>query len=242
MEFFRENKLHIQYSINYHIRMYQALQVFLLGLGLFALIWFIWRKASTQKSHPLPVWLSWMVAMDNPFTKINRAATIIEHLDLKPGLCVADIGCGPGRNTIPLAKAVGPDGKVSAIDIQRGMLDQVELKATQSDLHNIDLIQTAMGEEELPHMHYDRVLMVTVIGEIPEQHSAIQEIHRSLKPEGILSITEVIFDPHFQSRGKIRRLLSDNGFEEIAFFGGPLAYTINFQKILKPTHQPTAAR
>ena len=43
-------------------------------------------------------------------------------------------------------------------------------------------------------------------------------VYRFMKPEGILSITEVIFDPHLQSRCKIRCLLSDNGIKEVASF------------------------
>ena len=43
-------------------------------------------------------------------------------------------------------------------------------------------------------------------GEFPEQEAALQEIYQALKPGGILSVTEIIFDPHFQSRESVQRV------------------------------------
>ena len=69
-----------------------------------------------------PVWLRWLVELDNPFTEANRSELIIRNLDLQPGDDHLDIGCGPGRLTIPVAQQVGPQGAVVAIDLQAGML------------------------------------------------------------------------------------------------------------------------
>jgi len=54
----------------------------------------VWRFASRRRAIPCPVWLRWLVELDNPFTATNRAAVIIEHLDLRPGMTVLDIGSG----------------------------------------------------------------------------------------------------------------------------------------------------
>ncbi|MCP5406928.1 MAG: class I SAM-dependent methyltransferase [Chromatiaceae bacterium] len=53
--------------------------------------------------------------LDNPFTKTNRAAFIIETLSLSKGMKVLDAGCGPGRLTVPLAQSVGRNGCVVAL-------------------------------------------------------------------------------------------------------------------------------
>jgi predicted methyltransferase len=74
-------------------------------------------------------------------------------------------------------------------------------------------------------------MLVTVLGEIPEQEAALKEIFASLKPGGILSVTEVIFDPDFQSRESVQRLANSVGFREVAFFGKRLAYTMHFEKL-----------
>ncbi len=81
--------------------------IIVLGIiGLTVLIFLVWRLVSHRRELPCPVWLHWMVEMDNPFTRTNRAAVIIEHLDLKPGMKALDFGCGPGRVTIPMAERV----------------------------------------------------------------------------------------------------------------------------------------
>jgi ubiquinone/menaquinone biosynthesis C-methylase UbiE len=171
-----------------------------------------------------------MVELDNPFTKTNRASVIIELLGLQPGMKVLDAGCGPGRLAIPAAKAIGSQGELTALDLQAGMLARVEEKARPAGLSNIRLMQAELGQGKLENNYYDRALLVTVLGEIPEQEAALQEIYQALKPGGILSVTEVIFDPHFQSRESVQRVASRVGFHEAGFFGKRLAYTMHFKK------------
>ncbi len=190
----------------------------------------VWRFISNRRSLPCPSWLSWMVEMDNPFTKTNRASVIIDLLGLQPGMKVLDAGCGPGRLAIPAAKAIGSQGELTALDLQAGMLTRVQEKARTAGLSNIRLMQAGLGEGKLEKAYYDRALLVTVLGEIPEQEAALQEIYQALKPGGILSVTEVIFDPHFQSRESVQRVAGRVGFREAGFFGKRLAYTMHFEK------------
>jgi len=205
-------------------------------LGIIAaivLISIIWRLLSRFCVIPCPSWLGWMVEMDNPFTSINRAKTIIAQLDLKPGMKVADIGCGPGRLTIPLAQAVGPQGSVTAMDIQEEMLAKVRAKAQAANLSNIVYLHAGVGQNKLPLNNFDRIVLVTVLGEIPEQLNALQEIYRALKPGGILSVTEFIFDPHFQRKATVQRLAQQAGLQEVACHGSWYAYTMQFKKQMK---------
>ena len=202
----------------------------LFGLvGLFSVIGIIWRLASSRRSLPCPVWLRWFVELDNPFTRTNRAATIIEHLELEPDMAVLDVGCGPGRVAIPLAQRV-PQGEVVAVDIQEGMLRRAKVKALNAHVSNIRFVQAGAGEGKLGRDCFDRALLVAVLGEIPNQEAALQEIFDALQPGAILSVTEVIFDPHFQGRGKVTRLAEAIGFREHKFFGTRLAFTLNLQK------------
>jgi ubiquinone/menaquinone biosynthesis C-methylase UbiE len=200
----------------------------LLGLGI--LISLIWRLASRRQELPCPSWLGWMVELDNPFTEVNRAAFIVEHLGLEPGMRVLDAGCGPGRLTLPLAAAVGPSGQVLALDIQAEMLSRASDKLKSAGLDNVEFIQAGLGQGVLPSGYFDRAVLVTVLGEIPDQASALKEIYRALKPGGILSVTEVIFDPHFQRHKTVVRLVETAGFREVELFGRKLAYTMHFQK------------
>lgn len=200
----------------------------LIGLGLVGLIW---RLSSRRHELPCPAWLGWMVEMDNPFTKVNRARVIVGLLELTPGMTVLDAGCGPGRLTLPLAQAVGPQGQVLALDVQEEMLARVREKVQAAVLQNVQYQQGGLGEGKLPQAHFDRAVLVTVLGEIPDQVAALKEIYGALKPGGVLSVTEVIFDPHFQRRETVLQAARAAGFKEKNLFGRSLAYTLHLEKL-----------
>jgi ubiquinone/menaquinone biosynthesis C-methylase UbiE len=205
-----------------------TLIIILGGLGI--LVSMAWRLYSKRQSLPCPAWLGWMVEMENPFTRVSSSQFIVEHLDLEPGLRVLDAGCGPGRVTLPLAEAVGPEGEVVALDLQQEMLDRVRSEANRRGLENIHFLQAALGTGEVKEKDFDRVVMVSVLGEIPQPAEALQEIAAGLKPGGILSITEVIFDPHFQTRKAVLSWTTAAGLQEKEFLGKRLAYTLLLEK------------
>jgi 2-polyprenyl-3-methyl-5-hydroxy-6-metoxy-1,4-benzoquinol methylase len=166
-----------------------------------------WRLTSRRHALPCPAWLRWFVELDNPFARAGRAEIILQHLDLRPGMTVLDAGCGPGRVTIPLARQLARAGQggVVAMDIQDGMLRRAREKARAAGLDNIQFLQAGVGEGKLGSERFDRVLLVSVLGKIPDREAALLEIFTALKPGGILSVTEVIFDPHYQGRTTVLR-------------------------------------
>jgi ubiquinone/menaquinone biosynthesis C-methylase UbiE len=119
---------------------------------------------------------------------------------------------------------------VVAIDIQPGMLRRAQEKAQAANHGNIRFLQAGAGEGKLGSSRFDRALLVTVLGEIPNRRAALKEIFDALKPGGLLSVTEVLFDPHYQRRSTVLHLTEEAGFRERARFGNRLAFTINFIK------------
>lgn len=75
---------------------------------------------------------------------------VVEALDLKPGMRVADIGSGSGLFTRPIARAVAPDGVAYAVDIDAALLRIVERSAAEQQLGNIRIVQAQPADPKLP--------------------------------------------------------------------------------------------
>ena len=194
-----------------------------IGFGLW------WRVASRHHLLPCPSWLSWV--LESPYMEaVASSAVTLERLNLVSGMRVLDVGCGSGRIAVPAAARVGPNGQIVALDLQSAMLKKLEERATVVNLTNIQTVLAKIGQGVLEDNAFDRALLVQVLGEIPNRKAALKEIHAALKPGGILSVTEVIPDPHYQSRSTVRRLAEAAGFHLVRHHGSWLAFTMNFVK------------
>ncbi len=78
---------------------------------------------------------------------------------------------------------------------------------------------------------FDLVILVTTLGEIPDRAAAIRESFKALKSGGVLSVTELFGDPHYQSRSTVRRLIEEAGFELQAIHGHWWFFTANYVKV-----------
>jgi ubiquinone/menaquinone biosynthesis C-methylase UbiE len=189
-----------------------------------------WGMLSRRRNIPCPSWLGWLVELDNPLFRNNRASAIAGGLGLRPGMTVLDAGCGPGRLAIPMAREVGPGGRVVALDLQAGMLRKAQERAKSAGLDNIVFEQGDIAGCETGEGVFDRAVLVTVLGEVPDRRAALQAIFKALKPGGVAAITEVIADPHFQPRPSVIRLAEDAGFRERSRSGNFLSYTLYLEK------------
>jgi SAM-dependent methyltransferase len=204
----------------------------LLGLGLTGSVMIAWRYVSRIKPLPCPAWMSGL--MENPLTRgVMDAPLLVQRAGLKSGMHVLDAGCGAGRVTVEAAERVGETGEIVALDIQPAMLEKARARSKQAGVNNVRFMLSALGEGMLPENRFDRALLITVLGEIPDRRAGLNEIAASLKPGGILSITEMMPDPHYQTIHSIRLLADSAGLLESRVFGNKLVYTINFRKPVK---------
>ena len=190
-----------------------------------------WRVLSRRRRLPCPAWLGWILA--NPYMNaVAGSATLLDRAGVEPGMRVLDAGSGPGRLTIPAAARVGPRGEVIALDLQDEMLDRVRRRVAEHGLANVRTILCDVESfADSPDAgRIDRAILVAVLGEIPDREGAMRALYAALAPGGLLSVTEVIPDPHFQTRSTVRRLAEGAGFRLERTYGMALAFTMNLRK------------
>ncbi|TVQ13961.1 MAG: methyltransferase domain-containing protein [Balneolaceae bacterium] len=198
--------------------------------GLALVTGFSRRVASKVISMPVPFTWRWLEEKENPFLRNYRTERIISRLGLKPGMRVLDAGCCGGRLTIPVARMVGPAGHVTALDVQEESIISTRMKAESHNISNIRYLNAASGICCISENEFDRVLLVSVLGELTDREEAMGIMYRSLKPGGMLSVTEIITDPHYLSHTTVARLATMAGFQEKAVYGNRMTYTFNFVK------------
>jgi ubiquinone/menaquinone biosynthesis C-methylase UbiE len=183
-----------------------------------------------KRALPCPSWLTFL--LENSYMESKAGSSVlIDRIGLKKGMKVLDIGCGPGRLTIPFAKHVGANGEVVALDIQERMLQKLMERIKSNELTNVRFILGGAGQGKIQEENsFDRAILVTVLGEIPDKKSALEEIYKALKPKGVFSITEVFPDPDFQRQSKVLRLATAAGFILDKKYGSTLTFTMNFIK------------
>jgi SAM-dependent methyltransferase len=198
-------------------------------VAVFVIIGLGWRWASRTRSLPCPSLFAW--TLDSPlFQRLNRTQTILDRLELRPGAKILEMGPGPGRLLIPAAQRVLPGGEAVGIDIQQGMLDRLKLRAEKAGVTNLTTILGDASKSHVREAAFDLVFLCTALGEIPDRAGALAQCYRALKPWGLLSITEVFGDPHYQSRSTVRRLAEAAGFRPRSVRGGWFFFTADFVK------------
>jgi ubiquinone/menaquinone biosynthesis C-methylase UbiE len=110
----------------------------------------------------------------------------LEKAQLRTGMSVVDYGCGPGSFTMPAAEVVGQEGKVFAVDIHPLAISTVQRKASRKGLQNVETIPVKGYDTGIQDSSIDRVLLIDTIHLIEDPGALFREIHRMLKPDGLL--------------------------------------------------------
>jgi ubiquinone/menaquinone biosynthesis C-methylase UbiE len=114
---------------------------------------------------------------------------ILKEAEIKPGFSVLDYGCGPGSYVEPTAKLVGKSGRIYALDIHPLAIQKVRDIAVKRRLENLETIQSDCNTG-LPDDSIDVVLLYDIFHNLSDSDGVLREIHRILKPKGILSFSD----------------------------------------------------
>jgi arsenite methyltransferase len=120
----------------------------------------------------------------------NKPDEIISALALKSGMQVADLGAGGGYFTLRVARAVGREGKVYAVDINAELLEIVKASVSKAGLSNVVLIHAREDDSMLPEKSVDLIFVRNVFHHLPDQEKYFRDIKPRLKPGGRVAIIE----------------------------------------------------
>jgi len=168
-----------------------------LGAGVVAGVALWWRKNPSACPYSQRFWV------EAPHPLITRDR-LREILAARPGERILEVGPGTGYYTLDMAGWVGDEGTVEIFDIQQEMLDHTIRRARERGLWNVSA--TRGDAQDLPYddSSFDAAILITVLGEIPDEDAALREVARVLRPGGRLIVGELFGDPHYVSPGALQ--------------------------------------
>ena len=133
----------------------------------------------------------WIKTLDGPqrvaALKIDE---VVAAMKLQPGQTVADIGAGTGLFEVPLAKAVGPSGRVYAEDIDAGFFPEIRKRAADAQMTNVETVLGQFTDPALPVKNIDVALFHDVMHHIEKRPEFIKTLSGYLAPSGRIVVVD----------------------------------------------------
>jgi predicted methyltransferase len=123
----------------------------------------------------------------------QKPEAVVAKLGIKPGARVADLGAGGGYFTWYLAEAVGPQGKVYAVDIDETSVEMIEKGIKSRGVTNVVPIRAEPADAKLPEP-VDLVFTCDTYHHMTDRVAYFESLARYLKPTGRVAILD--FRPH----------------------------------------------
>jgi 2-polyprenyl-3-methyl-5-hydroxy-6-metoxy-1,4-benzoquinol methylase len=151
----------------------------------------------SEDHHVCPFWVGYLLA--SPLRKLLQNPGKILAPYVKPGMRVLDIGCAMGFFSLPMARLVGPNGRVICVDLQQKMLDALLRRARRGGLDaRIEARLCGSDSVGITNLagQIDFALAFAVVHEIPDTSRLFADLHAALKPGGTVLVAE--------PRGRVR--------------------------------------
>src|SRR5690349_4288246 len=130
-------------------------------------------------------WEKWWSTFEKAAQHVSDRLVALAHL--KPGARVLDIATGTGEPAITAARAVGPSGRVLAVDHSAGMLAAARRRAASLALSNIEYREGDAESLAIAERGFDAVLCRWGLMFVPDLNPTARRIHDLLKPGGWLA-------------------------------------------------------
>ena len=133
----------------------------------------------------------WIKTLESPERLAAlRVADVVARLKLRAGDVVADLGAGSGPFVVPFATAVGPKGKVYAVEIDRDFFPHIQRKAKEAGVSNVQTVAGEFTDPNLPAADVDVAFMHDVLHHIENRPAYIKSLARYLKPGARVAVID----------------------------------------------------
>jgi len=122
--------------------------------------------------------------------QLEQPDRTLDFMGLQDGDVVADIGCGNGYYTLRVAERVAPHGLVLAVDVQPGMLDQLDARIEEHGVTNVHSILGEYDDPLLPPGTVDWILLVDAYHEFSDPAAMLARMKEALAPGGRVCLLE----------------------------------------------------
>jgi ubiquinone/menaquinone biosynthesis C-methylase UbiE len=133
----------------------------------------------------------WVSIFDDPARDAwQKPAGVVEALQLRPGMCVADLGAGTGYFSSYLAAAVGEGGTVFAVDTEPNLVAHLRERAEHEHTPHVVPILASADNPRLPVGAVDVVLIVDTVHHIDDRINYLRRLRHVLKPGGRIAVID----------------------------------------------------
>ena len=165
----------------------------------------------------------------NPARRLVQSPShVVDKIGLAGGEWVLEIGCGPGYFSPTLAAAV-PRGQAVLGDLQHAMLELARERLSSDERASV--VQLDATSLPFGAGQFDAVLVVLMLGEVPDRQRCLSEIRRVLRTGGVALFAESRRDGDFIRRSELRALVEPNGFRLDVVRGWFWEYTALFRAV-----------
>ena len=144
-----------------------------------------------QKNHDFSDAEKWIKKFEDPTRdEWQKPDLVVEQLNLKPGMNVADIGAASGYFTRRMAKKIMPGGYALAVDIESNFFPYVQERAYQEQQFNLFTVQCTESDPRLPKESLDLILIVDTLHHIEGRPEYYEKLKASLREGGRVVIVD----------------------------------------------------